>query len=193
MVAALSLLLVGSGLSLSLEVPAQVRSGEEITATIWAENKSSAPLVCVIPSGPNAFLGVIWKDSLRSGDQKVIRDEAGPFMGQWMIQHEVDVDPFLVLKPGDRVSFYQERFKVIFPGGVKPNLISEYAKARRAPLPPGDYTLSFRYGFDRTFKEVKRDLNKYEFGQKLTPKARALYNRTWTGAIDVSAQFKVTE
>jgi len=193
MVIALPLLLLGSGLSLSLEVPPELRTGREVVATIWVENKSSAPLVCVIPSGPNASLGVIWKSSLRRGSAALVRDEAGPFMGQWMHQEVIRTEPFLVLKPGERASLYQEKFKVIFPDGVKPSLISEYSKAKRAPLEPGEYTLSFRYGFDRTFKETKRDLTTYEMAQKLSAPARALYERTWTGAVDVSARFKVTE
>lgn len=181
-----------AGPTLSLQTPSIVTSGEEVVATVWAENKTEKPIVMVLPSAPNNVLGLSWKDSLTKDGKPIVRDERGPFMGQWMVAHEIGKDPFLTLKPGERVQLYQEKFTVYLTQGKKPSELSEYGKAPRAPLPAGTYTLKFRYGFQRDFdKRTTGRPNRFASSQKLTQEGRWLYNQAWTGTVDLASEFTV--
>jgi hypothetical protein len=176
-------------LRFELDVPATVRTGEEVTIRFRAINDSDRPVVVVNLEPDARALGIRFRHSVERDGKTVVRDARSNLVVQSMIAEKIGKENFATLAPGEAVTLLEERFTHLFPR--EPRDKPDYARLKRLPLAPGTYTVRAKYGFHRTFDPKEKPYRSYPFRRTLTPEASRLYHQAWLGDVEVTRRFEV--
>lgn len=198
MVNLLAALAVAAPIRLDVILPKSVTPGEVVEAAVKVTNVSKSPVTLIEAKLPNYRLGMSLVSILSGPKGQLDADYNSPMTGQWFSDHEIGPEWLFTLRPGESRELYRERFTNVFAGGrPSSGLLSDYAKAPREDLSPGEYRWRVVYRLTRQAEkpalrgddESGRIYHPPPTG--LTEKAKPLFARSWKGEIASERSFVV--